>query len=522
MRAKRANFRERGLPARMPAAFPCLAPGDADIFRWLRFAHAGEDAGGPGTFRTLMSAAPRLALVEAALHERGVALRMPFRFGALTMTAAAQAFVRVRIRLEDGREGQGVAAELLAPKWFDKNPALSNDDNVWQLRDSLASALHLYAAAGPATAFGLWRETAADQRAACAAAGAPPLVAGFGPALLDKAVLDALCRIENISVFQAMAANLAGVEAGPPAPDLADFDMDAFVRALRPARSIAARHTIGLVDPLDGPGVLDDGLPETLEQVIAAYGPRYFKIKLGGDAGADLARLADIAAILDRSERPYRVTLDGNEQYRDAQALEALMRGIAETPALARLDDAILFVEQPLPRGATLAAPAPAIAKPLLIDEADGTVDAFPRARALGYRGVSSKSCKGLYKSIINAARCARWNGAGGAARCFMSAEDLMTQGGPALQQDLALASLIGCAHAERNGHHYVRGLAGAPPGERRALLAAHPDLYRESGGLARLVIEDGTIRIGSLSCAGFACAAAPDFASMRPMPERE
>ena len=45
--------------------------------------------------------------------------------------------------------------------------------------------------------------------------------------------------------------------------------------------------------------------------------------------------------------------------------------------------------------------------RPVLIDESDETLDAFPRARALGYTGVSSKLCKGLYKSLLNRARCA-------------------------------------------------------------------------------------------------------------------
>ena len=471
-----------------------------------------------------MNAAPRLSLVEAGICERDVSLRLPFRFGVVTMTEATQAFVRVRIRLEDGREGWGAAAELLAPKWFDKDPALSNDDNLWQLRDSLVAALHIYAAAGPATAFGLWRNGYGDCMAAGAAADRNPLVAGFGPALLDKAVLDALCRIEGVSVFGAMAGNLAGVEASPLTPDLAGFDIDAFVRSLRPAASIAVRHTVGLVDPLTGPGALGDGLPETLEQAVDAYGLRYFKIKLGGEADADLARLAAVAAVLDRIGDRYRVTLDGNERYADGAALEESMRGVAGSPALARLSDAILFVEQPFPRD--MAPPADtarlALGKPLLLDEGDGAIDAFPRARSQGYAGVSSKSCKGLYKSLLNAARCARWNREGGGTRYFMSAEDLMTQGGPALQQDLALASLIGCGHAERNGHHYVRMFAGAPAAERRSFIAAHPDLYREADGGARLAVEDGRLALGSLACAGFACAATPDFGAMRAMPERE
>ena len=33
--------------------------------------------------------------------------------------------------------------------------------------------------------------------------------------------------------------------------------------------------------------------------------------------------------------------------------------------------------------------------------------------RALGYRGISSKSCKGIYKSVINATRAAKWSASG-------------------------------------------------------------------------------------------------------------
>ena len=73
---------------------------------------------------------------------------------------------------------------------------------------------------------------------------------------------------------------------------------------------------------------------------------------------------------------------------------------------------------------------------PLLIDESDATLDAFPAARALGYSGVSSKTCKGLYKSIINAARCAAWNADAASPRFFLSAEDLTTQAGVAVQQE--------------------------------------------------------------------------------------
>jgi hypothetical protein len=91
------------------------------------------------------------------------------------------------------------------------------------------------------------------------------------------------------------------------------------------------------------------------------------------------------------------------------------------------------------------------------------------RARAKGYRGVSSKTCKGIYKSFVNAARCALWNRET-PGRYLMSAEDLTIQAGIALQQDLALVSLLGITHVERNGHHYVDGMAALPEGRAAAL----------------------------------------------------
>lgn len=466
---------------------------------------------------------PTLTLLETTFHERDIVLRMPFRFGVVTMREAPQTFLRARIRLADGREGWGWAAELLAPKWFDKSPELSNEDNFDQLRRAMAIAARVYGAiAEPHTAFGLAAAAAPAFGAASAAAGLPPLVAGFGTALLDRAILDALLRLEGVSVFAGVKRNLMGLDEGLT-PDLAGFGFDAFLAGLEPAASIRARHTVGLIDPIIAADLTEsdrvgDGLPETLEEVIDIYGVTDFKLKVGGDLDADLERLERIASVLDRLP-DYRATLDGNEQYADVAGVAALWRAIATTPALARLSEAILFIEQPIARAKALDEDISALArlKPVEIDESDATLDAFLEAKALGYRGVSSKSCKGFYKSLLNRARCAHWNEEAGESRFFMSAEDLTIQAGISLQQDLALATLIGCAHVERNGHHYVNGMSAAPEAEQAAYLAAHSDLYRRELGAVRVAIEGGAIRIGSLDTPGLASAVTPDPADLRP-----
>ena len=132
----------------------------------------------------MSASAPRLAVDEIRLYERPVTLRMPFRFGVVSMTAAPQAFARARVALADGRGAWGAAAEVMAPKWFDKDPALSNADNFDQLRASLAIARALYLDTDDATAFGLTASCYVRQVEACAARGLNRLIAGYGPALI--------------------------------------------------------------------------------------------------------------------------------------------------------------------------------------------------------------------------------------------------------------------------------------------------------------------------------------------------
>ena len=210
---------------------------------------------------------------------------------------------------------------------------------------------------------------------------------------------------------------------------------------------------------------VNDGLPQTLEEVIARYGHRYFKLKVSGDIQADIERLAAIAAVLDRSEAAYQATLDGNEQFGSVDEALALWKKVRGDARLKRLASSTLFIEQPIKRSQALSGDVSELAeeKPVIIDESEDTLEAFPRARRLGYTGVSSKTCKGFYKSILNAARCRLWNREEGSERYFLSGEDLTIQAGLALQQDLALVSLLGLKHVERNGHHYVNGMAGLP-----------------------------------------------------------
>jgi hypothetical protein len=453
--------------------------------------------------------APRLKLRDIAFFERPVCFARPFRFGAITINATPQLFVRAEIEVEGRGTAVGAGAELLVPKWFDKRPDRSPAQTVDDLRRSLAIARGLYLAqSGFTTAFGLHAACIGDQVAACAKESIPPLAAAYGPAEIDKAILDALLRATGASFFGGMAGNIAGLDARL-APDLADADIAAFLKARKPLPRVAIRHTVGLDDAIEGEG----GLADAHENA----GARYFKLKLSGNPQGDAARLARIGEALDGLGRGCKVTLDANEQYADIAALRALMDRLDLDSALRPIASRLLYVEQPMPRNVTRQSPLGSLAaRKFIVDEADDSYDAFPAARALGYRGISSKSCKGLYKSIVNATRAAKWSAGG--EEFFVTSEDLTCQAGLAVQQDLALGAFIGIAHAERNGHHYVDGFGEAPAAEAQAFATAHPDLYADAGQGIRLSVHDGDLLTGSLDVAGFATAVHPDWSALHPL----
>jgi L-alanine-DL-glutamate epimerase-like enolase superfamily enzyme len=464
-----------------------------------------------------------MKILSTDLHILTLHNRLPFRYGIATMTAVPHLFVRLLLEV-DGREQWGIAAESLAPKWFTKNPDSSFRDEIDDMLAVIRTACDYAQSAGEqATVFDLWQRVYQQQSGWAAATPHPPLLWGLGPALVERALIDAFCRAIGQPFAKTLAANRLGIRLDAIHPELAGL-VPADLLPAKPLERVSVRHTIGLIDPLTDDEIAPadrqtDGLPHSLAANINTYGLTRFKLKIGGNVDADRARLAAIARLLDERGIDYRFTLDGNEQYHSVADFRILWEGLNADPALAPFLQRLIFVEQPLHRDVALSEEtATALLTwderpPLIIDESDATLESARIALASGYVGTSHKNCKGVFKGIANACLIRHRQKNNPTETYILSCEDLSNVGPVALLQDLAVIASLGIGHAERNGHHYFAGLSHLPAEQQAALLSSHGDLYRQhttadGRSFPSLAIENGSISVASVVDAPFGLAA--------------
>jgi len=441
-----------------------------------------------------------------------VSTRLPFRFGGAVLSSAPLATFRVVIRTGDGEDAEGFSSDLLVPKWFEKNPSKSARDDVISLLASIerATAVWTRATAAPASVFAAWQDTYAECLGPFDPTDTTALVRGFGVSLLERAVMDATCRAADTSFHGALRSDLFGFSPGELHADLAAWDLAASLPET-PTDTIEVRHTIGMDDPLRIEDVkpmdrIEDGLPQALEEDISIYGVQRFKVKVGAGEEEDARRLIELAAFFeDALGGQPAISLDGNERYAELTSFLSMLEATACDPLGARLVERVSFIEQPLDRAATFDLDATAamsdlaVLAPVVIDEADGHIDAFARAIALGYRGVSIKNCKGVFRALLNRGLVESRGG-----ELFQTGEDLTNLPAVALQEDLATMCALGIEDVERNGHHYFRGLDHLPEAEQTSALDRHSDLYTRAVDGGRVSITDGRMRTGSLGCVGY------------------
>lgn len=457
---------------------------------------------------------PTVTVREVHFNVLPMQTRFPFQYGIASMTALPHLFVSIQAEI-DGKQAVGIASEGLPPKWFTKNPGTTFEEDLPAMLDTIRNAAGIAVSIGTRdSVFDWWMDLYAEQMRWACDRGIPGLLANLGVSLMERALLDALCRHLGEPAGVVVRANLLGIRLGKIHPELADREPCELLPKAS-LRQVAVRHTVGLGDPLSESDIenpIHDGLPVSLEANVAAYGLRYFKIKLGGNLEEDLERLRRVHAILEHAcSGDYRFTLDGNEQFRDVATFADHWRLFQAETGLAGFWDKLLFVEQPLHRDVALADAVKMSlanwegAPPMIIDESDAEIGSLPLALKVGYSGTSHKNCKGIVKGLANAALlfCRQHQRPG--RDLFLSGEDLANVGPVALLQDLAMAAMLGIQHVERNGHHYFKGLSHLGPDLQSEVLEQHGDLYSKHGdGFAVVRIDDGKVSIRSVVDAPF------------------
>ena len=470
----------------------------------------------------------QIALKESQLGLRNSTTRLPFRYGNVCLSSCPQAVLQVTLEV-DGQLAHGYSGDCLPPGWFDKSPEKNyaqQIDDMLEISD-YAQQVFLEEFTHPTQFFPAWLAASGRIHEWAHGQNFTPLLASFGASLIERAMIDAMARAARPSFHQLVHENLLGIEPGQVHRQLGSHSINQWLPS-EPTTSIFVRHTVGLADPLTAADIpveerLDDGFPQSLEEYLAQSSICYLKVKVSNQLDNDIGRLLTIAALVEKHRgNHYSITLDGNEQYHQAGEFDHLIESIRSQSELATLLANTLVIEQPLARNIALdekqTAGVRQLAKtiPVIIDESDGTLNSYPEAIDLGYRGVSSKNCKGTIKSLLNCGLTWLHNDQGQRTDYVMTGEDLCSVGVIPVQADLCLAATLGLTHIERNGHHYHPGLNYLSPAEQQDALAAHGDFYAFQHDRVVPQVIDGQFYIGSLPCHGFGFAALPDMKSLQ------
>ncbi len=470
-----------------------------------------------------------IKIKEIDLYIQNMRTRMPFKFGISTMTAVPHLVLDMRLEV-NGRTGKGCAADHLPPKWFTKNPDTSLEDEVGDMISVIRHAVDAALALDPVPdLFTLWRALYEAQKPWGNEKGFAPLLWGLGNSLVERAMIEAFCRLEGMDFGQAVRSNAFGIR----------FDrLNSMLQGLKPSdvvprtpiTSTRVRHTVGLGDPLTRPEIppeerCDDGLPQSLEDVIDAYGISCFKIKLFGDEARDFDRLKQTAAIIDGRLSHYAFTLDGNENYGDMDSFRSFWESLRADGGLTGFLQQLICIEQPLHRNMALndavrlGFQAWPDRPPFIIDESDGDLGDVQRAVEIGYAGTSYKNCKGVFKGLSNLAYLKYMSTRHPDCAYLLTSEDLSNIAPIALTQDLAVLATMGIDHTERNAHHYFKGLTVWPEAIQEKVLKHHPDLFSvHEAGFPYMAIGNGRISMKSVTTSPFGVGFEFDSTQLTPL----
>src|ERR1051326_1060889 len=152
--------------------------------------------------------ADRFTLSSFEFFVRRTRTRFPFRYGIASMTDVPHLFVSTTMTLA-GKSSVGLSSEGLPPKWFTKNPTTTFEQDLPEMLQVIGHAAQLaeQLARAPVSFFDFWRELYRRQSDWAVTRQIAPLLANLGVSLIERAVLDSLCRGANEPLHGLVGAN---------------------------------------------------------------------------------------------------------------------------------------------------------------------------------------------------------------------------------------------------------------------------------------------------------------------------
>jgi L-alanine-DL-glutamate epimerase-like enolase superfamily enzyme len=426
--------------------------------------------------------------------------RTPIKFGGVALDRVTLLNILCRVCTRTGQSAVGRGSMPLGNVWAFPSKSLPYDTTLAAMK---AVAERIAALFGSCREFGHPIDLACQLESAILQAARemgdqlqlgepiPPLATVVAASPFDAAVHDAFGKIHGLNCYSTYGRDFLPHDLGHYlGAEYRGLHLEEFIHRW-PQPTLPVYHLVGALDPLlaaDIPRRLNDGLPETLAEWIAADGLTHLKIKLNGDDLAwDVDRVIGVDRVaaeaqMQRGCAGWCYSLDFNERCQSVAYLLEFLGKIRERspPGFARIQ----YIEQPTARDlkANRANAMHEAAKicPVVIDESLLGLESLKLAQEMGYTGVALKACKGQSQALLMAAAARH-------AGMFLCVQDLTCPGASLIQSAGLAAHVPGVAAIEANARQYV-------PAANAAWTARFPGIFR---------IENGAMATGQLTGPG-------------------
>lgn len=447
-----------------------------------------------------MSKPTDIRIVEATCSFEPVPFRTPLKFGGRVVDRTTLINVEVIVENRAGKHATGLGSMPVGNVWAWPSEAVSSPDSenaIQKFAEGVVELANAYPEHGHPLdiVFSLSGEYYHLGKTLPTRLGIseamPELAQLVAASPFDAALHDAYGRVNDINCYDGLSAEFMN-------NDLSEYLDEQFVGeyldqyTLRaPQKRLPLYHLVGALDPLTESDIatrIEDGLPETLGEWIAADGLTHMKIKLSGDQfNWDVERVlaVDRVAIEAQAARgctTWFYSLDFNEKCANVDYVVDFLNRIREQSPAAY--DRVQYIEQPTSRDLKSNPEnrmhEAAKLKPVVIDEALVDYDALLLSREQGYTGVALKACKGHTEALFMAAAAQKFG-------MFLCVQDLTCPGYSFLHSASLAARIPTVAAIEGNGRQYC-------PGPNKKWSRLFPSMFE---------ITDGTVGTDALNGIG-------------------